>query len=342
MAPALQGVSSSALRQHWAVLFVVPLAVALSPIDHVLAGMVAAGQGIEAICLYLGLAREALFERIVALGLATPHDRAMRRPGGKRPWQASEVHELIRLWLQGIRVVCIAEQIGRTPGAVSSKARRLGLPKRDRKLLVRLDPPHRLAVQSGGEIAHPLKAKPEVAVPQAAGRAAEPVAFRASSPVVARSPGNSNPAARQHELPLLVPAQPVREVGVAPAPKCRKGHKVPEFKWTPEIDLELSMRGWALQHYKAIFRDMKHYGIGSASAIVCRLSRLQVPRKGEVLVDGFDEAVARERIARKDWVLRFCPIKKRGFWSPRVNGRRTRSNEAEKSRTYQNLDAGLW
>jgi len=55
------------------------------PFDPVLAGMVAAGQGIHAICLYLGLTRPALDEHLVRLGLRTPHERPLRKPG-TRGW----------------------------------------------------------------------------------------------------------------------------------------------------------------------------------------------------------------------------------------------------------------
>jgi hypothetical protein len=121
-------------------LFLVPLAAARSPLDYVLAGMVAAGQGIEALCLYVGLARTVLLDRIVALDLPTPHDRPLRRPCGKHPWLAGDVQELTRLWVAGVRVVCIANLLRRSPGAIWSKARRTGLPKRDRTKQIWLEP----------------------------------------------------------------------------------------------------------------------------------------------------------------------------------------------------------
>ena len=48
------------------------------PFDRVLAGMAAAGHGLQAICLYLGLTPTVLLEHFVRLGLATPHDRPLR------------------------------------------------------------------------------------------------------------------------------------------------------------------------------------------------------------------------------------------------------------------------
>ena len=49
------------------------------PVDTLLRGMVAAGQGIQAILDYLGLSRMALEAQIVRLGLPMPHDRPRRR-----------------------------------------------------------------------------------------------------------------------------------------------------------------------------------------------------------------------------------------------------------------------
>ena len=64
------------------------------PFDAVLAGMVAAGQGIEAICLYLDLSRAALDDHLVRLGLRTPHDRP-RRKLGPRGWSEIDTRRLI-------------------------------------------------------------------------------------------------------------------------------------------------------------------------------------------------------------------------------------------------------
>ena len=83
----------------WAGVFRVAVAAAVAPVDYVLAGMVAAGLGAEAISLYLGLARTALFERLVELGLPAPHDRPLRRAGGRNPWSTEDVQQLIAWWV---------------------------------------------------------------------------------------------------------------------------------------------------------------------------------------------------------------------------------------------------
>ncbi len=54
------------------------VAAVVCPFDRVLAGMVGAGFGIAAICLYLDLTRAALDLSLARLGLRTPHDRPLR------------------------------------------------------------------------------------------------------------------------------------------------------------------------------------------------------------------------------------------------------------------------
>jgi hypothetical protein len=109
------------------------------PLDAVLAGMVAAGQGIHAICLYLGLTRPALDDHLVRLGLRTPHERALRKPG-PRGWSVLDTIRLIAWRLAGIHPDTIALRLGRSANAVRAKARRLGIPRPDRKALQRVDP----------------------------------------------------------------------------------------------------------------------------------------------------------------------------------------------------------
>lgn len=108
--------------------------------DRLLTGMVEAGFGIPALCLYLTLSEPELLARVVALGLPTPHDRPIRRAGGRNPWTEAEIRQLIEWWGDGIRVSRIAEALGRSKSGIYAKKRRLGLPARDRKGLVDRDP----------------------------------------------------------------------------------------------------------------------------------------------------------------------------------------------------------
>jgi len=109
------------------------------PFDAVLAGMVAAGHGIEAICLYLDLSRAALDDHLVRLGLRTPHDRP-RRKLGPRGWSEIDTRRLIAWRVGGIHPETIGQRLGRSANAVRAKARRLGLPRPGRKSLRRVDP----------------------------------------------------------------------------------------------------------------------------------------------------------------------------------------------------------
>ena len=109
------------------------------PFDRVLAGMAAAGHGIEAICLYLGLTRTVLLEHVVRLGLATPHDRPLRKSGA-RGWSVLDTMRLIAWRVAGVHPETIGARLGRSANAVRAKARRLGLPVPDRKTLRKLDP----------------------------------------------------------------------------------------------------------------------------------------------------------------------------------------------------------
>jgi hypothetical protein len=101
----------------------------------VLAGMIAAGLSVDAIALYLDISPAALFNRAESLGLTRPHDRPMRRAGGKNSWTPEDSRQLIALWMAGVRVRSIAAALGRSMSAIYGRRRRLGLPPRDRRAL---------------------------------------------------------------------------------------------------------------------------------------------------------------------------------------------------------------
>lgn len=192
-------------------------AAAVFPFDRVLTGMVGAGQGIEAICLYLGLSLAALEDSLVRLGLRTPNDRKLRKPG-PRGWPVLDAMRLIAWRVAGIHPESIGERLGRSPGAVRAKARRLGIPTPDRKTLRRVDP-STLADPSPGfgcSATPPESNKPSAAsVPAVCSTTVRPVVrpdaaspdivtLRAALPPVAPSalPAAHEPGA-QRELQLL-------------------------------------------------------------------------------------------------------------------------------------------
>jgi len=105
-------------------------------LDLVLEGMIRAGLGIQAICLYLTVSAPELDAWVRRLHLPPPQDVPLRRPAPRRGWTAAEVRQLVDWWGQGIRVGWIAEALGRSKSGIYTKKRRLGLPARDRKSLV--------------------------------------------------------------------------------------------------------------------------------------------------------------------------------------------------------------
>ena len=152
------------------------------PFDAVLAGMVAAGQGIQAICLYLGLSRAALDDHLARLGLKAPNDRPPRK-AGPRSWSELDTRRLIAWRVCGIHPETIGERLGRSANAVRAKARRLGIPKPDRKALQRVDPATLQDPVAGfGRSASAAFAEPSAKSRQAVcGTAAGPVGVRADN-----------------------------------------------------------------------------------------------------------------------------------------------------------------
>jgi hypothetical protein len=97
--------------------------------------MMARGHGAEALCLFLTLTRDALVDLIVQLDLPTPHDRPLRRSGGARAWKQRDFQVLLDGWLGNWSAAAIADRLGRSRGSIWYQARRLGLAKRERRLL---------------------------------------------------------------------------------------------------------------------------------------------------------------------------------------------------------------
>jgi hypothetical protein len=93
------------------------------------------GHGIEALCFFLALTRDELSELIVQFDLPTPHDRPRRRSSGTRAWPQSHFEVLLDGWLNNWSAACIGDRLGRSRGSIWHQARRLGLPKRDRRAL---------------------------------------------------------------------------------------------------------------------------------------------------------------------------------------------------------------
>lgn len=103
-----------------------------APRDRVLSGLIAQGHGREACAAYLGLTDEQLMSSVVRLDLPTPADRPMRRSSGPNAWDLGAVRKLIDFWIRDLATSRIATLLGRSPSSIRSKARWLGLYKRER------------------------------------------------------------------------------------------------------------------------------------------------------------------------------------------------------------------
>jgi len=218
------------------------IAAAVFPFDSVLAGMVAAGQGIAGICLYLGLSRAALDDSLVRLGLSTPHDRPLRKPG-RFGWSAQDIMRLIVWRVAGVHPESIGARLGRNANAVRAKCRRLGVPTPSRKLLHRVDPGALVdpapgfATAAGVPAVKAVRAAPDNSPPTVCGTAAGPAVWShpVSEPLVADAPAPESPPPAptpppqaQRELSLfrivpsddriiLPPSGPVASAPVSPA-----------------------------------------------------------------------------------------------------------------------------
>ena len=176
-----------------------------SSFDCVLKGMVAAGLGIEALCFYLGLTRAALEYNVVRLGLPTPHDRSMRKArafGRWKPWEIDDLRCAIHWRRQGIHVDCIAERLGRTPGAVRSKLRRLGVPAPPRRELRRVDP-RQLPAQASFDFPLPPFEDRRLSVPSRQTGSARKTPAAAIVPPTPAQAAKPAKALGQRELALL-------------------------------------------------------------------------------------------------------------------------------------------
>ncbi len=297
------------------------------------------GHGIEAVCLYLGLARTALLDLVVELDLPTPHDRPLRKAGGRKPWTSADIALFIVLWMAGWHAESLGDRFRRSPGSAWYKARQLGLPRRDRKRIFRPgrasddlpsgsmqgvapDP----AGSGSGQARRGAFVRAELSQPDRCdlGKAALdlPQSIASSCDIL---PG-------LHTDTVIIPPSAVRAgtdlfgptpVGMPPVRRAKRQH----FEWTRERDRELAQRWWARQHYKAIARDM---GL-SPSAVQSRRIRLELPSfntlpdlallRRDELVDHFDPSVVAVNIAAARYTERKCNAfasegKVFWFWKP--------------------------
>ena len=177
------------------------------------------GQGLEAICLYLGLTQAAVFANVVRLGLTSPSDRPYRRPG-PRGWSVLDTTRLIVWRLAGVHPETIGLRLGRSATAVRAKARRLGIPAPPRSSLRRLDPQSLADPEPG--VFRALADAPDGLSGRGAadlcGRMAGPVSIRGGAGWPSRDPAPASIS----PLPQPVPA--VQAEGSAPSARQLRAH----------------------------------------------------------------------------------------------------------------------
>ena len=271
------------------------LAAVSSPFDCVLAGMVGAGLGIEAICLFLGLTRLVLDDNLVRLGLRTPHDRPLRKTGA-RGWSVADIQCAIQWRRDCIHPDVIGQRLGRSANAVRAKLRRIGVPSPDRKALRRVDPQSLTPPVRGFGLPGSLPGNVSLAASDepalAASQCARPHPFAAGFPRPTTEPSQPTADGRTASVPVHPATQPLRPVPTgttrsdaalqpvpsppgndAHGPNCPQGKlRRPEANW--DFVMGISLRYFGGQHYKAIGQAMGLTG----AAVRSVMSRLEIPR----------------------------------------------------------------
>lgn len=252
---------------------------------QLLTGMVAQGHGIEAICLFLSLTRDSLLDLVVRLDLPTPHDRPQRRTGGARAWLASDYATLLSGWLGNWPTGCLAQQVGRSRGSIWAKSRRMGLPKRERRLLSwpAIWPPH--------------------PPPPAAEASIEPAKPEPPKKLPVRWP------VRGTDTPLELTSQ-------------RDGREV---NWTDNRAalIEMGMRAWAGQRLRKIAEDFG-VSYRTVTSQLQWLEAMAPKDRGEH-TDVFDRAVALANIKAARCELRPCQNDPRfSYWRHCVRRNRSK------------------
>lgn len=307
--------------------------------DRLLACMSAAGQGVQALCLYLALTRASLEEHIVRLGLATPHDRPMRR-GGPKAWSLMDTLRLIIWRLAGVHPEVIGQRLDvpRTANAVRSKARRMGLPCPKRADLHRPEGP-RLRDPDAVMLAALMKegSPADLTADQVIANLRDLVLKPVTVPVVlpttvARRPAKSQKSSGQRELPFfgIVPERreedarsPLAKAFNVPADETKVDF-AESFAWfaslrgkfKPQTNRVAVWIGFMLVagglHYK---EAAKKLGVTPAAFRTFR-TRVGIPSDPDRAKMGatFDFESAKATLARSGYELRRCLKSDNWFW----------------------------
>ena len=280
--------------------------------DAVLARMVAAGLGLEALCFYLSLSRIELLDRVADLGLPCPPDRRLRR-SKQTGWTPEDIRQLAELWALGVRAHVIADVLGRSVGAVYGQRRRFGLPTRSRRGLATLK-------KSDIEFR-----KNEVkSVAEAHGQVwPRPVrpSRQLELPLPDHECGIANETAGtadQGQIEVVPPKDPVLVEAIGRLDEMWRVGRIENrsTRKQDEVTMELALRALAEQHPRAIGEAMDM----SYSAVVNRVSRLGISQFDRHLVDEFEVSKAFEFLARYNLEPRTCKGLKRLFFAVKGTG----------------------
>lgn len=317
-------------------------------LDHLLSCMIAAGQGVHALCLFLQLTREALDAHVVRLGLTTPHDRPPRK-GGPKAWSASDTIVAVFLRLAGVHPETIGGALSqpRSANAVRTKLRRLGIHGPGRMELCKPDSSS-LRVPHAEMMAELLQSPADLASSTRALRAfvtsrpGQPVAAGSMKPARKARAGTTIPSEGQRELPLMgvvagrdahtrakaeaVPPAPPR------VPATEDAVDFADLTWFASLvgknpltnRVAVYVVGMLLLgglHYK---EAAKRLGVSGASYRTFR-TRMDVPVDSDRSKAGktFDEEAAKITFRRSGYELRLCARSQRNwFWAKKSKGMR--------------------
>jgi len=309
-------------------------------LDHLLGCMIAAGQGVHALCLFLQLTRDALDAHIVRLGLATPHDRPMRKPGPKA-WSTPDIILAILLRFAGLHPESIGRALSqpRSANAVRTKLRRMGIRGPSRKELFKAEPSS-LRVPPASMLARLLHSQADLSATTRDLRA-----FVTSGPApsatvgLSEAPRNRRAGAIVHselqrELPLMgiIGGRDKAKQGAETAtratvriPTTEEAVDFNDLSWFRALvgknpltnRVAVYVVGMLLLgglHYK---EAAKRLGVSEASYRTFR-TRMDVPVDSDRKKAGntFDEEAAKVTLSRSGYELRLCMrSQKNWFWA---------------------------
>jgi hypothetical protein len=255
-----------------------------SVIDGLLSLMIGAGHGVAALSLYLGIGEARIRGRARELGLPPPNEKKLRRVVAANPWSVQHVRRLIALWLDNAAPGSIGETLGRSSSSIHGKRRWLGLGVRNRK---------EVAKRPVAECARvPLPWRPILDV------------YGSEISLRAQGAGQSTSAPDSKPLIRVDSPEPVEW----------------ELGRDREKDERFSVLGFAGLRSETIAERMQiEFGVRlTKKAVDNRISRLQIVRDRDDLIDHYDAEIVEQRAGRAKAhlgaTLRQCQELHRSFW----------------------------